>query len=484
MKNFYSQKNIEKENLFDQEVKITDDEPYKLSGDLNYEILQKQYKIVLEENNTLKLELQSFTAKCKSYKEEIAELKRKINQVQTDKEKDNIKFREVISKVLTRNQLDLITNNKKKVTWTSQELSNAFTIRYFSKCCYIYLRKTLKYSLPGISTLQKWASNIDLRHGLLHDVFQIMKIGGETMTRIEKVVILSFDEMKVDSLYEYDQKNDEVIGPHSYMQVVMARGLFKQWKQPLFIEFDKKITKDILDSIIIALHNINYEVVACVSDCGRGNVGLWRELGITPECTFYTSPVNKNKIYFFADAPHLLKLIRNWLLDSGFTLGNGQIVNKAPLVSLIENTTTEISSCHRLRMDHIKCEKTQRQNVTVAAQLLSHTTATALKQYLPGPDKTVANNVADFCDLCNSWFDVMNSYTSMASLPTKQPYGKQINLQNEILKNMEQTIRNMCCTSKKGLQTFQKAILISMRAGPSWVRDTIPRVSRHLNCCC
>lgn len=105
MKNFYSQKNIEKENLFDQEVKITDDEPYKLSGDLNYETLQKQYKIVLEENNTLKLELQSFTAKCKSYKEEIAELKRKINQVQTDKEKDNIKFREVISKVLTRNQI-------------------------------------------------------------------------------------------------------------------------------------------------------------------------------------------------------------------------------------------------------------------------------------------------------------------------------------------------------------------------------------------
>lgn len=33
----------------------------------------------------------------------------------------------------------------------------------------------------------------------------------------------------------------------------------------------------------------------------------------------------------FADAPHLLKLIRNWLLDTGFALKQG-VITKQPLV--------------------------------------------------------------------------------------------------------------------------------------------------------
>ncbi|KAH0814622.1 hypothetical protein GEV33_008169 [Tenebrio molitor] len=42
-----------------------------------------------------------------------------------------------------------------------------------------------------------------------------------------------FDEVKVKSVQEYDTSKDEVLGPHNQMQVVMARGLFAQWKQPL-----------------------------------------------------------------------------------------------------------------------------------------------------------------------------------------------------------------------------------------------------------
>lgn len=60
----------------------------------------------------------------------------------------------------------------------------------------------------------------------MSDVIHVMNVMGNTLSKFEKETVLSFDEMKVASAYEYDQKEDEVVGPHSYMQVIMARGLF------------------------------------------------------------------------------------------------------------------------------------------------------------------------------------------------------------------------------------------------------------------
>lgn len=185
--------------------------------------------------------------------------------------------------------------------------------------------------------------------------------------------------MKVSSTFEYDRVDDQVLGPFSYMQVVMVRGLMDTWKQPIYIGFDKKMTGLLLNEIILELHKINYNVVACVSDCGGSNQGLWKELNVSAETTFISHPATCDPIFFFADAPHLLKLIRNWFIDNGFVLKNGVILNKNPIKTLVELTDTEITSCYKLSHHHINCERTQRQNVRLAAELLSHTTATALK---------------------------------------------------------------------------------------------------------
>jgi hypothetical protein len=46
------------------------------------------------------------------------------------------------------------------------------------------------------------------------------------------------------SLYEYDdRKGDEFIGGHSYVQAIIARGLFSNWKQPVHLRLDKIVTK-------------------------------------------------------------------------------------------------------------------------------------------------------------------------------------------------------------------------------------------------
>lgn len=70
-----------------------------------------------------------------------------------------------------------------------------------------------------------------------------MKIAGAKMNLKDKYVVLQYEEIKVKSYFEYDKKSDQIVGFHSQMQVVMARGFFSRWKQPIFFEFDQKITK-------------------------------------------------------------------------------------------------------------------------------------------------------------------------------------------------------------------------------------------------
>ena len=152
--------------------------------------------------------------------------------------------------------------------------------------------------------------------------------------------------------------------------------------------------------------------------------------------------------------------MRNWFLDTGFILKDGTLINVEPVRALVDATSSEISSCHKLKSTHVTCEKTQRQNVRLAAEVFSNTTATALKRYLPGSNKILARDVGEFIELVNNWFDIMNSYTPSAVVPTKRPFGLNMIQQNATLEDMKATISHMTCCGKKSLQTFQRGIVM------------------------
>lgn len=44
----------------------------------------------------------------------------------------------------------------------------------------------------------------------------------------ELVTVLDSGEMSVESTIELDKRNDDIIGPHSQVQLVMARDIFAQ----------------------------------------------------------------------------------------------------------------------------------------------------------------------------------------------------------------------------------------------------------------
>lgn len=240
-----------------------------------------------------------------------------------------------INKIFTPRQRKKL-QCQKRIKWELEDIAQAIAIFASGPKAYRLLLKK-KYPLPAVSTLKTWASKIDVNPGYLNNVFNLM--GGADLTPYQKVCVLMADETKIQKSYEYDAKSDRLLAPANYVQVIMARGFFENWKKPLFYSYDAKLTKEILDTIISKLHAIKYHVIAIVSDLGGGNRDLWSQLKITEEAPYFVNPCEGNKIvYIFSDTPHLVKLLRNHFLDSGIWLDN-KFLTKEPLVELLEHQT-------------------------------------------------------------------------------------------------------------------------------------------------
>ena len=281
----------------------------------------------------------------------------------------------------------------------------------------------------------------------------------------------------------------KVLGPFKQIQVIMARGLASKWKQPIFMDFDKKMSKEILHSTIQHLHEIGFKVVACVSDLGGGNVGAINQLQVTKENPTFRVPGVETPITYFPDAPHLLKLLRNWIIDGGFTLKNGEQVRKEPLEKLIRLTTsTEIKACYKLTMDHLPQKGSfKRQNVRMASQLLSHTTSKSLINFhlkkKIEDEHTIST--ANFIETSDKWFDLVNIRfrdQGMFTPPQKKAYGDQLEEQNDILDEMATTIMEMKVnkSTSSAIQIFQKGIIQHVNATKALYQNLYPEGLRYI----
>lgn len=152
-----------------------------------------------------------------------------------------------MKKIFTSQQRNKLNNPKKRPRWSIEDISKAIVIHSAGPRAYRLLLKK-GYTFPAVSTLRSWLKQIKIAPGILKPVLNIIKL--KDMNTMQKVCILSFDEMKLRKVYLYDKANDETLKPYSYVQVVMLRGLFSNWKQVIFYDYDCKMTKDILFAII------------------------------------------------------------------------------------------------------------------------------------------------------------------------------------------------------------------------------------------
>ena len=261
---------------------------------------------------------------------------------------------------------------------------------------------------------------------------------------VQRYVILSFDEMKIQSSLVFDKHSNELIGfvdlgdddvnvaafdscsvIASHVLAFMIRGVASDLKYILGYFSTENVTSYQLmplfwKAVSILELGCNLWVCAAVSDGAspsrklyalhaglvrnefNGDI-VYRTVNLFPPVRF---------IYFFSDAPHLLKTARNCLFNSGTRkhtrlMWNGQdMVWDHIAATYNADLDRDLHQLLQLTVDHIYLNSFSKMKVRLAAQVLSSTVATALRRlHLNGE----AEETAKFCEMVNKFFDCLNT---------------------------------------------------------------------------
>ncbi|KAF4530613.1 hypothetical protein B566_EDAN018701, partial [Ephemera danica] len=401
---------------------------------------------------------------------------------------DDTKVKEELERklknIFTPGQMRALLSGK-RVRWNAEDITPALALHSLSAKAYKYLRNSMNVPLPCVSTLRRWTRKLPCDPGIQHDILNLMKMKSDTMMDHEKIVVLTFDEMSIMQRYCYDISADQVVGPHASAQVLMMRSLYKNWKQVVYYGYDTPMTPELFLEIVKAIHESGYHVVASTSDLGASNRSFLKRLGVNDQKTWIDNPyISGSKIYFFADVPHMLKLMRNHFLDQGFVFNN-KLCRKNILykmLSILNSQDQEIKIAHKLNTYQLEVKGKARQRVATAAKLFSRTNAAALEYFgirgkLDGENWTLLRDIISTTD---QWFDLFNTtHCSPFSVAWQQAYGLCKEGQNKILRDMINIIQTIRCPPHRTMLPFQRGILMSCISLPL-LHDELQQTYPHM----
>lgn len=228
------------------------------------------------------------------------------------------------------------------------------------------------------------------------------------------------------------------------------------------------------------MYDAGFIVVSVTTDLGPTNSGLWSSLnsGINKgqECFFIHPKDPSLKVFVFADPPHLLKLVRNNFLDSRFNF-DGVSIGKEYIEKLLLLNKAELNIIHKLDRMRLDANSTERQNVRLAAQLLSEKCAKVIlycgeRGYyqceVEGKSEEYFYDCYEECarvfQLTNDWFDVLNSKTKLNCNDFKCAYGTNLEIQNKVLDDMTEFVTKLRVGNHGTLIPFQKGIILSNKS--------------------
>lgn len=161
------------------------------------------------------------------------------------------------------------------------------------KKAYKCLRNIFKH-LPSIQTLQSVLLKIPISTGLSTFILKHLQNISSKMSDKEKVCILMWDEVSIQSKVSYDSHKDVICGLEDWGNnrtgkvadhalVFMLRGLNSGWKMPLSYNFCNKQTNTAqlvrcIKEHIKKVTYIGFHIVATVCDQGSSNVATINEL--------------------------------------------------------------------------------------------------------------------------------------------------------------------------------------------------------------
>ena len=142
-----------------------------------------------------------------------------------------------------------------------------------------HLRKECNFPVACKRTLQGKFSHIRIEPGvIIEHTIEYLKHAMKSWTSTEYLAGLFFDEVNNTQIGELDLRTDTVIGPHKMGNLVMIQGITHDWKIPIFLEFDRGLSKDNYQKIVLAVEEIGIHILFTCCDQGMKMVPLPRIL--------------------------------------------------------------------------------------------------------------------------------------------------------------------------------------------------------------
>ncbi|CAK1597574.1 unnamed protein product [Parnassius mnemosyne] len=347
------------------------------------------------------------------------------------------------------NKLKELSDKYKTQCKKIKHAKNLSRSKHFLKCIeklpesiqvFTKMQMKMKYKPRGRRCLQKQLSLIPLRPGINPQIFNHIKKTVKRLPMEKRLCTLIFDEVALEPGLHFDKgqiigfedfghKNTNQIADHAL--VFMLISIKGKFKQPICYTFCKSCTKKdnlkyLIKSLIKEVHKTGLKIIATICDQSQSNVSVVKSLredtrkeylkqGLEHKsCSF---EIENCKIFPLFDTPHLLKGVRNNLLnkDAKFIEDGVEKIAKWEHIKMLFNEDVgehELRLVNKLTEFHINKDKIPKMKVKFAAQVFSQRVSSAIRflashKILP----TECQDTASFLLMFDKLFDSFNGHT-------------------------------------------------------------------------
>ena len=351
--------------------------------------------------------------------------------------------------------------------YSEEEKRFAIMLMYSSRKTYTMLRTSGVLSrLPHDATIRGWIRDFKCRPGHNSHLMKLLHFKNLASTeKKDNYVVLMLDGMHVKNETKYCASLGELVDGASEVEVVLLRGLYKNWKHVCQFDFDKKMSLEDLKTIICHIQESGLIVKVLVMDLG--NHKLQSELEVANmEYRFDNPTVPGESILIMPDPIHGLKNLRNAIIEHGAVInwrGKSVKIGKQDFQAVITEHSKPGEPCILHKVDiihHLELSKQEKQRVYKAFQLLSRRMANAFR--LSGRE-----DQAEIIAVINDYFDVFNSRSAHHFNPLKSGFGKNLELQMKAIEDMRELLMGMKFNPpgkrrRLAMMPFQKGLLMDI----------------------
>ena len=384
---------------------------------------------------------------CKDLKDQVAKMGKDImsNSIEIDKnlESDVLDILKT-SDLKSLPHMELFWQQQKKLL-ASPKFGRRYHPHLIRFCLSLHSKSPSAYRelttsgvlvLPSERVLRDYRNYFKPKPGFNEENITRLKDMTMQLFDVQRYVVISFDEMKIQSDLVFSKYSNELIGfvdlgdevsnaaafdkpttIATHVLAFMVRGIASDLKYILgYFSTENLTSYQIMPifwkAVSILELSCNLWVCAAVSD------------GASPNRKFYDLHINlvgedhppqlvhktvnlfapSRCIYFFSDAPHLIKTARNCLFNSGLgkhtrLMWNGKELIWNHIAQLYHSDMEQaLHQLPKLTPDHINLNSFSKMKVNLAVQVLSKTVALALRRHFASGE---ADETAKFCEMMN-----------------------------------------------------------------------------------